>query len=105
MVGEIFQLADEMLALGYVVHLHHQGPLAAAISVVALGHRYQSPGAMAIGVLKAFLKAAALYLATAQSGELVFPDGDIVAVHKICKRQPRQVLHRAAGKKGHGPIG
>ena len=39
-VGEIFQLADEMLALGYVVHLHHQGPLAAATCVVALGHRY-----------------------------------------------------------------
>ena len=48
---------------------------------------------MAIGVLKAFLKAAAVHLATAQSGELVFPEGDIVAVHKICKRQPRQVLH------------
>ena len=60
---------------------------------------------MAIGVLKAFLKAAAVHLATAQSGELVFPEGDIVAVHQLCKRQPRQLLHRAAGKKGHGPIG
>ena len=59
---------------------------------------------MAIGVLKAFLKAAALYLAIAQSGELVFPDGDIVAVHKICKRQPRQVLRGAAGKKAMAPL-
>jgi hypothetical protein len=39
-VGEVFQLADEMLALGNVVHLHHQGPLAAASIVVPLGHRY-----------------------------------------------------------------
>ena len=60
---------------------------------------------MAIGVLEALLEAAGFHFAAAEARDQVFEEGDIVAVHKFCKRQPAQLLHRAAGKKGHGPIG
>ena len=103
-VGEEFELADEMLAFGDVMHLHDQGPLAVACQLMALGHRDQPPGAMAIGVLEALLEAAGFHFAAAEARDQVFEEGDIVAVHQVREGEAAQVLLGSAGEESHRPV-
>jgi len=84
-VGKIFELTQEMFALGDVVQLHDQGSFHPRAVGVGWRNRHQPPGAMAIGMLEAFLEGAGVTVSIDQAGDLVLTDGDIVAVHQLSK--------------------
>ena len=104
-VGEELQLPHEMLAFGDVLDLHDQHPLHRTAVVIGRCHGHQPPGAIPIGMLEALLEGAGFHLAAEQPGDQVFMESHIVGMHQLRKRQALQLLLRATGEEGHGPVG